>query len=531
METQSTELVSRPKPLVLMILDGFGIAPPSRGNAISQASMPRFNDLVQQYTTYALAAAGEAVGLPWGEPGNSEVGHLNLGAGKIVYQEVLRINKSIEEKTFFDNEVLLGAIKHCKKHNSSLHLMGLLSDGGVHSHQDHLYALLELASRAGLKRVFIHAFLDGRDTPYNSGITYVKQLEKITKRVNVGSIASVSGRYYAMDRDNHWDRIEQAYRVMVKAESQESYESATEAVQASYDRNVFDEEMAPTAIKQGKNAGSARIQPGDSAIFFNYRPDRAREITKAFTLPTFMKFERGTLSDLYFVTLTEYEPNLPVHVAYPKEVIAEPIGKRISDAGLTQLHIAETEKYAHVTYFFNGGKDAEFKGQENKIIPSAGVPSYADKPEMSASEITKEVLEAIKAEQYDVYIMNLANPDMVGHTGNLRATQKALGFVDAAIGEISKAVLKKGGVLLITADHGNAEEMVNWENGHIVKEHSANPVPFVIAGERYKIAKPRDKNFSIDQLPVSGVLSDVGPTILSILSIKPHTGMSSRALV
>jgi len=518
-------------PLVLLILDGFGIAPPSRGNAISQTKMPNFNSLIQKYQTYALAAAGEAVGLPWGEPGNSEVGHLNLGAGRIVYQEVLRINKSIEQKTFFDNDVLSGAIKHCKKHNSSIHLMGLLSDGGVHSHQDHLYALLELMSRAGLKRVYIHAFLDGRDTTFDSGLSYIKQLEKTTKRINVGSIATVSGRYYAMDRDNHWDRIEKTYHAMVKAESDQTFTSAAEAIKESYARKVYDEEFVPVVIRQEKNGGSGRIQPGDSVIFFNYRPDRAREMTKAFVLPTFTKFDRTALSDLYFVTLTEYEPDLPVHVAYTKEIIEHPVSLLISQAGLSQLHIAETEKYAHVTYFFNGGKDSVFPGQENKIIPSAGVASYADKPEMSAREIVKEVLANIKMQKYHVYVINLANPDMVGHTGNLRATQKALGFVDAAVGDISKAVRAEGGVLLITADHGNAEEMVNWENGHIMKEHSANPVPLVIAGERYVLKKSRESDFTLDQLPVGGVLSDVGPTLLSILNIAPHESMTSRALV
>ena len=518
-------------PLVLLILDGFGIAAPSRGNAVSQSKMPVYNDLARLYPFFSVAAAGEAVGLPWGEPGNSEVGHLNLGAGKIVYQPVLRINKSIEDETFFENEALAAAVAHCKKHNSSLHFMGLLSDGGVHSHQDHLYALLEMASRASLNRVYIHVFLDGRDTAPDSGLEYVKQLEKVSKRLKVGSIATISGRFYAMDRDNHWDRVEKVYAAIAKGEAANQYESATDAIKESYKNGIFDEEFIPCTIKTADINGSARVQPGDSLVCFNYRPDRAREITKAFTLPTFVKFTRTAISNLNFVTLTEYEEGLPVSVAFKKEAIDNPLAKVLSDAELNQLHIAETEKYAHVTYFFNGGSEVVYKGQENIIVPSAGVASYAEKPEMSAYEILDKLSASIKAGKNKFFVANFANPDMVGHTGDLRATIQALAHCDKVIAKIASLVGKLGGVVVITSDHGNAEEMVNWENGHIVKEHSSNPVPCLIIGEQFKLKTPKPKDFLADSLKITGVLSDISPTILSIIGLPIPPDMTSRSLV
>ncbi|MBI4122678.1 MAG: 2,3-bisphosphoglycerate-independent phosphoglycerate mutase [Parcubacteria group bacterium] len=518
-------------PLVLLILDGFGIAAASRGNAITQANMRTFGELVRRYPTFSLAAAGEAVGLPWGEPGNSEVGHLNLGAGKIVYQEVLRINTSIEDGSFFGNETLAGAIAHCKKHNSSLHLAGLVSDGGVHSHQDHLYALLELANRAALKRVYVHVFLDGRDTAFNSGLGYVQQLERIAARLGVGSIATISGRFWAMDRDNHYERIEKVYWAMVKGESERAYDSAAEAIAESYANKVYDEEFVPTVIRRKGANGASRIQPGDGIIFFNYRPDRARELVRAFVLPTFTKFDRTALSNLHAVTLTEYEPDTPVHVAYPKELVEYPLARAWSEAGLTQLHIAETEKYAHVTYFFNGGKDIVFPGQENSIIPSLGAVSYAEKPEMSIQEITSQVAADLAAGRHHCYVVNFANPDMVGHTGNLRATVAGLSYVDASIAALSRAVEKRRGILVVTADHGNAEEMVNWENGHIMKEHSSSPVPAVLVGEQFKLASPKPDTFTLDALAVSGVLSDVAPTLLTLLGLPIPEQMTSRSLI
>jgi len=518
-------------PLVLLILDGWGIASPSRGNAFTAGTAPFFSQLTREYQTFSLAAAGEAVGLPWGEAGNSEVGHLNLGAGRIVYQEVLKINKSIENGSFFDNEVLNAAIANCKQHNSSLHLLGLVSEGGVHSHQDHLYALLELAAKSSLRRVYVHVFLDGRDSPFSSGLGYVQALERVMQRLGVGRIATISGRFYAMDRDNHWDRIESVYRAMVRGEAQE-FESAEAAVRASYDQKVFDEEFAPCVIKSKDNENPGRVQPGDSAVFFNYRPDRARQLAKAFVLPTLPKFNRGpALTNLYFATLTEYEPDLPLKVAFVKEMVDYPLARVWSEAGLTQLHIAETEKYAHVTYFFNGGKDITFPGQENVIVPSLGVASYADKPEMSVNEITDKVVAAIEKNSHHCFVVNFANADMVGHTGNLKATQVALGYVDQCLKKVAAAVIKRGGVLVITADHGNAEEKVNWESGRIMKEHTASPVPCVLAGEPFKLLPARGDNFELHRLSVSGVLSDVAPTVLAIIGLERPGAMTSHSLI
>lgn len=518
-------------PLVLLILDGWGIAPPSRGNAFTAGTAPFFNQLTRQYQTFSLAAAGEAVGLPWGESGNSEVGHLNLGAGKIVYQEVLKINKAIEDGAFFDNEALTAAIANCKQHNSSLHLLGLVSEGGVHSHQDHLYALLELAARASLRRVFVHVFLDGRDSPFSSGLGYVQALERVMQRLGVGKIATISGRFYAMDRDNHWDRVESVYRAMVRGEAKE-YDSAEAAVTASYNQKVFDEEFIPCVIASGETDGTSRVQSGDSAVFFNYRPDRARELTKAFVLPTMTKFNRGAgLSNLFFATLTEYEPELPVKVAFPKETVDYPIARVWSEAGLTQLHIAETEKYAHITYFFNGGKDVVFPGQENVIVPSLGVATYADRPEMSVQQISDKVVGSLQKGAHQCLVVNFANADMVGHSGNLSATQKALGFVDEEIKRIAAAVAKRNGVLVITADHGNAEEKVNWESGRIIKEHTANPVPCVLVGQQFKLVPARDAGFALHALTVAGVLADITTTLLAINGLPIPKEMTSRSLI
>ncbi|OJI06199.1 phosphoglycerate mutase (2,3-diphosphoglycerate-independent) [bacterium CG10_46_32] len=518
-------------PLVLAILDGWGIAPPSRGNAITEAHVPFYSELLKNYQVFSLAASGEAVGLPWGEPGNSEVGHLNLGAGKIVYQDVLRINQAIETGSFFEEEVLLGSISHCKKHNSSFHIIGILSEGGVHGHQDHIYAALELAKRAGLKRVFVHVILDGRDVAYDSGEKYLKQLEKVIKRLGVGCIATISGRFYAMDRDNQWDRIEKAYRAMVRAESKESFASPMEALKASYANKVYDEECVPVVIAQEKNKGSSRIQAGDSVLFTNYRPDRARELTKAFVLPAFDKFQRTLLSNFYFATMSEYDPDLPAHVVFRKEPVEYPLGRVLSESNLSQLHIGETEKYAHVTYFFNGGKDIVFPRQENIIIPSSGVASYADAPEMGTQEITKRVLSALSTKTHDVIIMNFANADMVGHTGNLAATIRGLSIIDTALAAIFKEVDKRDGIMIVTSDHGNAEEMVNWENGHIAKEHSTNPVPCIFASKMFKRELPRQKEIMLHELQISGVLSDVAPTILAFLGIQKPESMSSRPLI
>ena len=515
-------------PLVLLILDGWGIASSSRGNSFTGARMPFYNELVRNYKTFSLAASGEAVGLPWGEPGNSEVGHLNLGAGRIVYQPVLKINKAIENKTFFDNEILVGAIKHCQKNNSSLHIMGILSDGGVHGHIDHLYALLELASRNKIGKVYVHAFLDGRDAPFSSGLDYVSQLEKVFASLGTGKLATLSGRFYAMDRDNHWDRTEKTYQAML-GKSEQIFSSARQAIEASYSRKVYDEEFLPCLIRS--SAENRAVSAGDALIFSNYRPDRARQISKVFCMENFDKFQREKITDLYFVTLTEYDSELQGHVVFRQDLVDNPIARVWSEAGLKQLHLAETEKYAHVTYFFNGGADTVFPGQENQIIPSAGVASYADKPEMSVFEITDKAIETLKKSLFACFVVNFANADMVGHTGNINATRLAIEAVDKACKDLAGEVMKNSGVLVITADHGNAEEKVDWETGDIVKEHSRNPVPCTLVGEPFRLSLPRPENFALDQLNVAGVLSDVAPTLLSISGLPIPKTMTSRPLI
>jgi len=523
----------RPKPVVLIILDGWGAAPPSRSNAITMAKTPAITNLIKTYPAMTLQASGEAVGLSWGEIGNSEVGHLNLGSGKLIYQNLPRINKSISDGSFFENEKFLGAISHAKKHKGKLHLMGLISSGGVHSHIDHVFALMELCSREKFSDVYVHGFLDGRDMPYNSGIDFAQRIEEKAKEFGLGHLATLSGRFYAMDRDNHWERVVLPYNAMVKGEAKETFNDPMEAIRASYDKKVYDEEFVPVVIAE-KGKPIAQIEDGDSVIFFNFRSDRARELTKAMALPGFDKFEREYFKNLYFVTMTEYEKDLPVEVAFLPELIQEPLAKIIADAGLTQLHIAETEKYAHVTFFFNGGAEKEFPGEERILVPSPRVPSYADKPEMSAKDITKKLIEAIMTDKFDFIVVNFANADMVGHTGNLKATIKAVETVDTSVKKIIEVILAKGGVALLTADHGNAEELVNLQSGEIDKEHSTYPVPFLLVSKEWE-----GKNAGLQDMPggdlsllqPSGLLSDVAPTILKILNLKQPKDMSGRALI
>ncbi|MFA4871951.1 MAG: 2,3-bisphosphoglycerate-independent phosphoglycerate mutase [Patescibacteria group bacterium] len=530
----SNKKFTRPKPVVLIILDGWGIAPPSRGNAISLAKTPNINNLIKTYPSMTLQASGEAVGLSWGEIGNSEVGHLNLGSGKLIYQNLPRITKSITDGSFFANEKFLAAIKHAKKNKSSLHLMGLISLGGVHGSMDHLYALLELAAKEKFKPVFIHAFLDGRDMPYNSGLDLIKKLQEKIKNYKIGQIATISGRFYALDRDNHWERIVLAYKAMVRGESEEKFSDPVEAIQASYDKKIYDEEFVPTAIFNGNNEPVATVKAGDSVIFFNFRSDRARELTKAFVLPGFEKFPCGYLKDLYFVTMTEYEKDLPVEVAYPTELINEPIAKVISENKLKQLHIAETEKYAHVTFFFNGGREEQFKGEDRILAPSPRVKSYVEKPEMSAKEITKKAIDAIMDDKYDFIVLNFANGDMLSHTGELKPTIKACEIIDDCVKQLVEVILAKNGVAFITADHGNAEELVNLQSGKIDKEHSTYPVPFIIVGKEWegKTAGYADSpNSDLSLVQPSGLLSDVAPTILKVMGLKQPKEMTGKSLI
>lgn len=520
-----------PNFVTLIILDGWGIAPPRRGNAISLASTPNFDKLVTIYPTMALQSSGELVGLPWGEMGNSEVGHLSLGTGRIVYQYFPRITKAIAEGSFFKNQAFLKAVAQAKKNDSALHIMGLVSDGGVHSSSEHLYALLELLKEQGISKVYIHAFLDGRDAPPNSAEDFIQQLQNRIKELRIGKIASLAGRYYAMDRDNRWERVEKAYRAIVEGESEQKTEDPVRAIRNSYQNNVFDEEFNPTVItEQGKPV--AKVEENDAIIFFNFRPDRARQLTKALILPGFEKFNRPReLKGLFFVSMTEYEKDLPVGaIAFPPEKISKSLAKVISDRGMRQLHIAETEKYPHVTFFFNGGKETAFPGEERVLIPSPHVSSYDQKPAMAAKEIRERIVQELLGEKYQLLVVNFANADMVGHTGNLKATVKAVEVIDQCLKEIIEVALDKQGVVVITADHGNAEEVMNTQTGQIIKEHSNNPVPFILIGKDWE----GQSNVSTRDLSVLrpvGILADVAPTILKIMGIDQPVEMTGRSLI
>jgi len=523
--------MNRPNPVVLAILDGWGIAPKGSGNAISNAKTPNFDKIISSYPAMTLRASGDEVGLSWGEMGTSEVGHLNLGTGRIFYQTLPRINKAIGDGSFFNNAVLKDAAAHVKKNKSNLHLMGLTSAGRVHTTIEHLYALLKFAKDKKIKNVFIHVFLDGRDTIYNSGIDFVGKLKAKIKEYGVGEIATLSGRFYAMDRDNRWDRTEAAYRAIVLGKSTEYFADPIEAVKTSYDKKVYDEEFVPIVIVKHKKP-IAPVAKGDAVIFFNYRADRARQLTRAFVSDNFDKFEREKIDNLFFATMTEYEHGLPVKIIFPPEKVEICLAEVLAKAGLKQLHIAETEKYAHVTFFFNGMREEEFEGEERIIVPSPHVASYDKKPEMSAAIITEKMVKEIMSKKYNFIVANFANADMVGHTGNYKATVRAVEMVDRCLGKIYEVILSLGGILLITADHGNAEEIVNLQTGDMDKEHSTNPVPFIVVGKAWEGAKTEglvDSDLSLVS-PV-GVLADVTPTILKIMEIKKPGAMTGTALI
>ena len=497
---------------MLMILDGFGKNPNKEGNAVLNAKKPNIDKLMMTCPTAEVYASGPSVGLPEGQMGNSEVGHTNIGAGRIVYQELTRITKSIEDGDFFSIKEFSEAIENCKKNNSKLHIMGLLSDGGVHSHQRHLYGLLELAKRKDFENVYVHCFLDGRDTLPASAEGYIQKLEEKMKEKGIGKIATLSGRFYAMDRDKRWERVKKCYDALVNAEG-EKYTTSTQAIESSYQKEVFDEFVIPSVIGNG-----AKIEDGDSVIFFNFRPDRAREITRALVDKDFNGFETKKMK-LYFVTMTEYDSTMPnVFVAFKPEELKNTYGEYVSNKGLTQLRIAETEKYAHVTFFFNGGKEEQFKGEDRILVPSPKVETYDLKPEMSAYEVTTKVIEAINKEMYDTIILNFANPDMVGHTGNLEAAQKAIEAVDECVGKIIEALNNHNGKALITADHGNAEQMIDYKTGEPFTSHTTNPVPLILYGmENVKI-----KN---------GKLADLAPTLLDMMGLEKPKEMTGESLL
>ncbi len=522
------------KPVVLIIFDGWGVAPDSEGNAITRAKTPRFLEYLKNYPAMTLYAAGNEVGLLFGEIGNSEVGHLNIGAGRVYYQSCPRINQAIADGGFFSIQAFLKAIEHAKQNKTKLHLLGMVSNGNVHASTQHLIALLELCKKNKLTSdVYVHVILDGRDCHYNSGKIFVSELLAKMKELKVGEIASVAGRFYAMDRDNRWNRVEQAYNAMARGKSENMFDDPLQAIDASYAENVFDEEFVPAVItKRGKPV--ATIEDGDAVIFSNFRADRAREITKAFVLPGFDKFNREYIKDLFFVTMVEYEKDLPVTVAFEPIVVENCLAQVVSNNKLKQLHAAETEKYGHVTFFLNGTVEDAYTGEDRILVPSPKVANYAEVPEMSAFALTKEVVKAIDKKEYDLVVVNYANADMVGHTGNRDATIKACEAVDKCLGDVVEHTLALGGVAVVTADHGNAEEVLNLQTGEMDKEHSTNPVPLLVIGRDFlgqagPEGDPPEGDLSL--LPPVGVLADVAPTVLKLMGLEKPPEMTGTPLV
>ena len=506
------------KPVMLMILDGMGITEAGDGNAVAAAKKPNLDRLMAKYPVSKLNASGMQVGLPDGQMGNSEVGHLNIGTGRIIYQELTRITKAIADGDFFENEALLKAVKNAKENGTALHFMGLLSSGGVHSHIDHLKGLLELAKRNELTKVYVHAFMDGRDVAPSSGRAFVEELETAMKEIGVGQIASISGRYYAMDRDNRWDRVELAYNAMVKAEGEKA-SSAIEAMDASYHDNKTDEFVLPTVIMNGE-APVGKINAGDSVIFFNFRPDRARELTRAMVDVDFAGFDRELVKTT-FVCMTQYDATIEnVEVCYRPETHSNTLGEYLASKGLKQLRAAETEKYAHVTFFFNGGIEAPNEGEDRLLVPSPKVATYDLQPEMNAPELTDKLLAEIDADKYDVIIVNYANPDMVGHTGVVEAAIKAVEAVDTCVGRIADKIVEKDGTLFITADHGNAEVMIDYSNGNPMTAHTTNLVPF------YWISNNSEGKHLAD-----GKLADIAPCMLDVLGLDKPAEMTGESLL
>ncbi len=505
------------KPLLLCIMDGYGLNPAENGNAIHMAKTPNLDKLFATYPNTQLLASGMAVGLPEGQMGNSEVGHTNIGAGRIVYQELTRITKSIQDGDFFENEALLAAVENCKKNGTALHIMGLLSDGGVHSHNTHIYAIAELAKRAGLTKVFVHCFLDGRDVPPASGKDFVAEMADKLKEIGVGRIATVMGRYYAMDRDNRWDRVEKAYRAMVFGEGNEAACGVC-AVANSYKEDVTDEFVVPAVVTEN-GAAVGKIRENDSVVFANFRPDRAREITRVFVDPEFNGFER-TYFPVHFVCMTQYDKTMPnVDVAFKPQVLTNTLGEYLSKQGKTQLRIAETEKYAHVTFFFNGGVEKVSEGEERALINSPKVATYDLKPEMSAVEVTDTLMEKLDSLDLDVIILNFANCDMVGHTGIIDCAVKAVETVDTCVGRVAEKILSMGGAMLITADHGNADQMIDPETQGAFTAHTTFPVPFIVVG------------CGDVALREGGVLADIAPTMLDILDLPKPEEMTGESII
>ena len=500
-------------PVALIIMDGFGYNPENYGNAIKAANKPNLDKYFKECANTIIGASGLDVGLPDGQMGNSEVGHTNIGAGRIVYQMLVKISKSIKDGDFFENKALVDAMNNCKEKNSALHLMGLLSPGGVHSHMEHLYGLLEMAKRNGIEKVYVHAFLDGRDVPPSSASEYMEEAVEEIKKIGVGSVATISGRFYAMDRDNAWDRVEKAYDAIVMGEGVQETEPV-QAIKNSYANGVTDEFMLPTVVDK-----NGMVKENDSVIFFNFRPDRARQLTRTFVDPEFKGFERKKgYFPVHFVCMAQYDASMPnVSVAFPPEQLKMTLGEYLSELGKTQLRIAETQKYAHVTFFFNGGEEKQFEGEDRILIKSPDVETFDMKPEMSAFEVTDAVVDAINSDKYDVIILNYANCDMVGHTGVFDAAKTAVEAVDTCVGRMVDAILAKNGVALITADHGNADKMYEAD-GSPFTAHTTNPVPFIVVGKDCELRE-------------GGVLADIAPTILEIMGVPQPAEMTGKSLI
>lgn len=506
------------KPHALIILDGFGLREEIKGNAVAQAEKPNFDRFWNNYPHATLRADGQFVGLPEGQMGNSEVGHMNIGAGRVVYQSLSRINRAIETGDFFKNEVLLKAISVAKERGTALHLIGLISDGGIHSHINHLFALLELAAAEKADRVFIHGFTDGRDVGPQTAKTYIKEIQEKTAEYGVGEIATISGRYYAMDRDKRWNRVEKTYRAMVDGEGP-SYTDPLAAVSDSYSQDVFDEFIVPSVIKHEDGTPVGTVQDGDVIIFFNFRPDRAIQLSEVFTRPDFQGFDRGEKfpEGTYFVCMMPYSRTVNGEVAFKKVDLKNTFGEAVSDAGLKQLRIAETEKYPHVTFFFSGSREQEFPGEDRILIPSPKVATYDLQPEMSAYKVTDALLKDIEEENHDAIILNFANPDMVGHSGMLKPTIQAIEAVDECLGKIIEAILSKGGDAIITADHGNSDEVVTLD-GKPMTAHTTNPVPVIVTKKDVQLRK-------------DGKLADLTPTLLELLNVGQPEEMTGKSLI
>ncbi len=524
---------ARPRPLVLVILDGYGVSFQEEGNAWLKAKQPNLMRYLKEYPVAAIRAAGIEVGLPWGEMGNSETGHQNIGAGRVMYQPLPRITLSIQDQSFFQNPVLLQAIEHVKKNpQAALHTIGLLSNGGVHSHIDHQFALIKLAADSGVgDRLFIHAFLDGRDSPPDSAGNFVGQTDRLCQELKAGRIETLVGRFYAMDRNNNWERTAKAYNAMVRGDGERyaTWEEATTSLFKNSDTKNF--ETVPPALVVSETAPFRPIQDGDAVIFYNFRPERARQLALAFTAPGFSFFPVTAWQNLFFVSMTQYDPTFKNPVAFQEEEITQPLGWAVAEAGLQQLRVAESEKFAHVTSFLNGGREEPFPGELRLAIPSVNVEDYSTRPEMSAKEISEQTIKEIGSGRYDVIVMNYANPDMVAHTGKFEATVKALEFLDEQIGRVVDTTLAAGGAVLLTGDHGHAEAMQNLLTHQASTDHTTNPVPLVyITADNKQLAKADDMLMRILSNPI-GVLSDVAPTVLDILGLAPSPEMTARSLL